>query len=296
MIGIDWGMTSFRAFRLSAGGAIRDRRTSPRGVARIQDRRFGDTLREEIGPWLAGGEQHVLISGPVAGREGWVAVPYLPCPAGPSEIAAALTSIGFEWADVRFLPRLSSTDPDGVPEMTRGEEGLFAAALAFVGENGLACLPGTNSRWVRIADRRIAGFTTHLTGEAFAALRPPALASRMMREPIVTDVAAFDAGLARAAQGGGLLHHLSGARALATTGAQGEEASLSYLFGLLVGHEIRAALAGHHGAGPVHVIGPPDLAALYARAIEAVGGMAECLDGEAVARGLALIGTAAGLK
>jgi 2-dehydro-3-deoxygalactonokinase len=39
----------------------------------------------------------------------------------------------------------------------------------------------------------------------------------------------------------------------------------------------------------VHVIGAPDLTALYARAISACGGYAERHDGEAAARGLALI-------
>jgi 2-keto-3-deoxy-galactonokinase len=39
----------------------------------------------------------------------------------------------------------------------------------------------------------------------------------------------------------------------------------------------------------VHVIGTPDLTALYARAISASGGFPERHDGEAAARGLALV-------
>lgn len=286
MIGVEWSRTTFRAFRLTPEGTIRDRRTSPRGVAQVQDRRFGDALREEVGPWLAAGEQHVLLAGAVVGPEGWAEAVTLPCPIGAAEIAAALAPIGFDWAELRALPRFACAAPDGGTETSGGEEAGFAAALALLGEGGgVACLPGARSRWVRIAQHRIAGFTTHLTGEVFAALRPAAPAARIGREPAVTDLAAFDAGLARAGQAGGLLHHLSATRTPAERG--------SYLFGLLVGHETRAALAAHPDAGPIHVIGPPDLTAAYARAIETAGGMAEQLDGEAAARGFALIGSAA---
>ena len=50
------------------------------------------------------------------------------------------------------------------------------------------------------------------------------------------------------------------------------------------------AVLGHEGAGTVvQVIGAPELTALYAKAITACGGFAERHDGEAAARGLALI-------
>ena len=53
---------------------------------------------------------------------------------------------------------------------------------------------------------------------------------------------------------------------------------------------MRAALEGRRGE-LVHVIGAPDLTALYARAISAYGGFPERHDGEAAARGLAHIGS-----
>ena len=82
MIGVDWGTTSFRAFRIARDGTIRDRRAGPRGILNVPDNRFADTLREEIGPWLAAGEDHVLLSGMIGSRQGWKEAPYLPCPAG----------------------------------------------------------------------------------------------------------------------------------------------------------------------------------------------------------------------
>jgi 2-dehydro-3-deoxygalactonokinase len=290
MIGIDWGTTSFRAFRLTRDGAIRDRKNSSRGIMSVPDGRFADTLREEIGPWLAGGERHVLLCGMIGSRQGWVEAPYLPCPAGPAEVASALIEIPFDWAQVKLVPGLSGTDTSGIPEFLRGEEAQVIGSLSGMGERGWACLPGTHSKWVHVEASRVVSFATHLTGETFAALRGHTILGRMMRDGGVTDCGGFDAGIARSGQPGGLLHHLFGVRALALAGQLPEAAGASYLSGLLIGHEVRAALAELPAGVPVHVIGAPELTALYARAIEACGGMAERLDGEAAARGLALIG------
>ena len=80
MIGVDWGTTSFRAFRIARDGTIRDRRTALRGLVNVPDNRFADTLRDEIGPWLAVGEDHVLLSGMIGSRQGWKEAPYAALP------------------------------------------------------------------------------------------------------------------------------------------------------------------------------------------------------------------------
>ena len=132
MIGIDWGTTSFRAFRLTADGAIRDRRTSARGIMNVPDSRFGDTLREEIGPWLALGEEQVLLSGMIGSRQGWKEAPYLPLPAGAADLAAGLVDVAFDWARVKLVPGLSGTDAAGVAEVMRGEETQLVGVPALM--------------------------------------------------------------------------------------------------------------------------------------------------------------------
>jgi 2-dehydro-3-deoxygalactonokinase len=244
-------------------------------------------LREEIGPWLAGGEDKVLLSGMIGSRQGWKEAPYLPCPAGPAELAHALVDIGFDWARVKCVPGLSGLDPSGVAEMMRGEETQVLGVPALLRNGGIACVPGTHSKWVRVEAGRITGFTTHMTGEAFAALRGSTILARMTRDG-PTDGSLFDSGLARSADTGGLLHHLYGVRSLTLANQLADSEAASYLSGILVGHEVRAALAQTEGA-VVHVIGVPELTALYAKAITACGGYAERHDGEAAARGLALI-------
>jgi 2-dehydro-3-deoxygalactonokinase len=287
MIGVDWGTTSFRAFRIARDGTIRDRRAGPRGIMNVQDGRFADTLREEIGPWLAAGEDHVLLSGMVGSRQGWKEAPYVAAPAGAPEIAAALVDVQFDWAKVKLVPGISGTDQSGVAEVMRGEETQVLGALTALGGSGLACLPGTHSKWVQVENSRVVRFNTHMTGEAYAALRGHTILARMMREG-PADGAPFDAGVKRSGEPGGLLHHIFGVRALALAEQIPETETGAYLSGILVGHEVRAALNGTSGV-VVHVIGAPELTMLYARAISACGGYAERHDGEAAARGLALI-------
>jgi len=288
MIGVDWGTTSFRAFRLAQDGSIRDRRVALKGLLNVPDSRFADTLREEVGPWLAAGENHVLLSGMIGSRQGWKETPYLPCPAGAAEVAAQLVEIEFDWGQVKLVPGLSAVDEAGVTEVMRGEETQVFGVLEAMGGNGLACLPGTHSKWVRVEAGRIIGFSTHMTGESFGALRGHTILGRMMREG-PADGVPFDDGVLRSGDPGGLLHHIFGARALVLAGRLAETEAAAYLSGILIGHEVRAALAGRTGQ-VVHVIGAPELTTLYGRAISANGGYPERHDGEAAARGLALIG------
>ena len=74
---------------------------------------------------------------------------------------------------------------------------------------------------------------------------------------------------------------------LALMGRLSEDASASYLSGLLIGHEVRAAMPRE---GRVHLVGAATLCALYAQAIEACGGGAKVEDEDAAALGLAAIG------
>ena len=114
----------------------------------------------------------------------------------------------------------------------------------------------------------------------------------MMRDG-PSDGVPFDAGIARSADPGGLLHHVFGVRALALADRLSESDAPAYLSGILIGHEVRAALAqaptDKASGAVVHVIGAPELTALYAKAIAGCGGYAERHDGEAAARGLAII-------
>jgi 2-dehydro-3-deoxygalactonokinase len=289
MIGIDWGTTSLRAYRLAAEGAILARRETPRGILTIEPGGFPDALRAAIGDWLAEGESQVLVSGMAGSRQGWAEAPYLPCPASLGDLAAAAIEVPFDGARVRILPGLSCRDRHGVPEVMRGEETQMLGAAAAIGPaEATVCLPGSHSKWARLAGGQVAAFTTHLSGEAFAALSGHTILARMMDTGAPHHAGGFARGVARAKQGGGLLHHLFGLRAAALFDEMAEAEAASALSGLLIGHEVAAALE-EGVAPPVVLVGAPMLTARYGTALDAFGVPHRIAAPDAAARGLHLI-------
>jgi 2-dehydro-3-deoxygalactonokinase len=289
MIGVDWGTSSFRAYRLGADGRVIDKAASPTGIMFVEGGRFADVLRRAILPWVNAGETRVLLSGMIGSRQGWIEAPYLPCPAGAADLAAATVPVPFEGAEVRLVPGVTAEDAAGVPEVMRGEETQIIGALGQIGASGVACLPGSHAKWVRVENGRITGFSTFMTGEAFAAFSGHTILGRMMKVDAPADPEALRQGLARSADPGGLLRHLFGVRTLGLFGRLSETSAASYLSGLLLGHEVRAALAAHPEMGSVLLIGDPKLCALYADAITVCGGAATVARGEAAPLGLAAI-------
>lgn len=283
MIAIDWGTSSLRAYRIAPDGAVRERLDRPGGIMTVPPGGFPAALQAAIGPWLEDGERRVLLCGMVGSRQGWVEAPYLPCPADAAGIAAATIAIPFEAAELRLLPGLIAADAQGIPDVMRGEETKLVA-LAARHPDALVCLPGTHSKWARLEGGRILGFTTHMTGEAFAALSQHTILARTS-EAAPHDAAAFAAGLARAREPGGLLHHLFGARTLHLADRLPARATRSYLSGLLIGHEVAAALAAG-AAEEVHLAGAAELAGLYRMALEAAGVRVRPHEPDLVAAGL----------
>lgn len=296
MIFIDWGTSSFRAWRADASGAVLDGVETGQGILEVPQGGFPDALRAAIGPWLAAGEARALLCGMVGSRQGWVEAPYLPCPAGPAEIAAALTPIPFDAARLLLVPGLSTRDAAGVPDVMRGEETKLVGLLAALGEGtGHACLPGTHSKWARVGGGRVQGFATHMTGEVRATLLEHSILGRLAAPDAPGGDApggdaAFLRGVRRARDSGGLLHHLFGTRALGLMGDLAAAETESYLSGLLIGHEVAAVLAGGAAPeGPVHLAGAAVLCRRYALAFDEFGLAHRLHDPDLALRGLMLI-------
>ncbi len=292
MIGIDWGTTSLRAYRLDAAGTVLGHHESPDGILTIPPGGFPAVLDRVIRPWLAAGETLVLLCGMVGSRQGWREAPYLPCPAGPRDIAQALVALDIPGPRCLLVPGLTARDAAGVPDVMRGEETKLIGLLAALGDTpALACLPGTHSKWVRLAAGRIAGFGTHMTGETRAVLLEHSILGRMTEAGEVRE-AAFRRGVRRSGEPGGLLHHLFGTRALGLLGDLAPAETDDYLSGLLIGHEIRAAVGDAAGTspGPIHLAGAPTLCRSYGLAFDELGLACREHDPDIVAHGLALIG------
>jgi 2-dehydro-3-deoxygalactonokinase len=213
MIAIDWGTTHLRAYRLNADGSIKSAKASPTGIMSIAGNDFDTPLSEILADWNEAADREILMSGMVGSRQGWIEVPYVPCPAGLGDLAAGLRPAPTGDARrVLICPGIVCRDRNGVPDVTRGEEvQIFGAIAISARSTATICLPGTHSKHALVHDNTITGFTTHMTGEVFAVLRDHSILGRLMA-PRRTDLDAFDEGVGRAHQQGGLLHHVFGVR------------------------------------------------------------------------------------
>lgn len=299
MIAVDWGGSSLRAYRLDDTGRIIERRRSNDGALAIQGR-FGQVLGTLTDGWDA---SLVVLCGMVGARGGWVEMPYIDCPAGVDALAASMRRFepdtpppGLDGCQLWCVPGMADHGRN-VADVMRGEETQVAGLLAGLGPGTHhLCLPGTHSKWVQVRDGAITRISTAMTGELYGLLRRHSILGRTMpdAEPAL-DAAAFDAGLDDGRAGHGLLQDMFGVRTAALFERFTSDALPSYLSGLLIGHELRAALASHAGAN-VHLLGSDALVERYARALAAMGVAVQRHAEDLAASGMYLLARARGLQ
>ncbi len=300
LIGLDWGTSSLRAYRIAADGRVLSRRESQRGILTVLAGAFDEAMAEAASDWLvAEPSLPVLASGMIGSRQGWREAAYAECPAGADELARGLVKVEGPLARaVHIAPGLSTRGAGSVPDVMRGEETQILGELAARGtDRGRFVLPGTHSKWVEVVDGRITGFATYMTGEVFDVLRRHSILGRLMQDA-PPDPEAFRRGLDHARHGAGcgpgrLLHDLFGARTLGLMGDLPETALASWLSGLLIGAEITAT-AGTDSE-PVVILGSGVLTRLYADAAAHLGLVAQPGSPDCAARGLLLLARTAGL-
>lgn len=270
MIAVDWGSSSLRVYRLDRDGAIAGQRRADSG-ALTSSGRFAETLAGQIEGW---DDASIVLCGMVGSRGGWKEVPYVECPADVDSIAGGMLAIepdvpALQGRTLRIVPGVIDRGSSGVADVMRGEETQIAGLL-YAHDAGIdtVCLPGTHSKWVGVRAGRITSIRTAMTGEVYALLRQHSILARLMEANDATEPAAFDAGLRRSRDAGGLLHHLFGVRTLGLLGELSGAQAPSYLSGLLIGHEVQAQASA---ATSVHLIASERLASAYARALAAFG-------------------------
>lgn len=282
LIGIDWGTSNLRAFRLSDAGAVLEQRDSDRGLLRVANGDFESTLKAVAGDWLNG--PPVLMCGMVGARQGWLEAPYLPCPADLDRLGAGLVTVPTALADIRIVPGLSMDSPGDV---LRGEETQILGALETE-PNVLVITPGTHSKWARAGGGRVEAFHTYPTGELFDLLRTQSILARSIVGEAHNE-AAFAQGVERALAAPGPLGLLFSVRADHLLGRRAPESAGAYLSGLLIGAEVAEGLARADGeTPPIVIIAGPRLAGLYSKALTLAGvSIVRVVDGAtAAARGL----------
>jgi 2-dehydro-3-deoxygalactonokinase len=288
MIAVDWGTSSFRAYRVDDAGAVTAQRSAAAGLLACQGA-FEATLLAQLAGW---DDKLVLMAGMIGSRNGWREVPYVACPAGLDEIAAGVCAVDaprLPGRRVFIVPGLSYQPADGPPEVMRGEETQLLGLMDLLPAEGrhTVCLPGTHSKWVDVAAGRIRALRTAMTGELYGLLRRHSLLAALMPARVDDDVdddVAFERGVHDSARAGGLANHLFGVRSQGLFGLLDERQAPSFLSGLLIGHEVRALRPD--GVCAVHLVGRSALAQRYLRALELVHTQATVHDEALTARGL----------
>lgn len=277
-IALDWGTTHLRAWAMAADGSVLAEGRSDQGMGRLTQDAFEPALLDLISPWLTDAAAAILACGMVGARQGWQEAPYaeLPCDVvalQPMRVRPKDTRL-----HLRIVPGLCQRDPSDV---MRGEETQVAGFLGKRGGfDGVLCLPGTHSKWVRVEAGRIVAFRTAMTGEAFGLL-----AGQSVLRPLLGDgwdAQAFQDAVAQAlAQPEKLLVSLFSIRAEALLGRTDPAAARSRLSGLLLGMEL-AGMRSYWAGGSVHIIGSAQLAENYRSALAIAGAVGIVENGEAM--------------
>lgn len=297
LIAVDWGTTNFRAYLADVDGNIVAQTQQRSGILAVENGAFADVLRAETAPWIeAHGSLPVMMSGMIGSRQGWIEAPYVRCPAGVREIAAALTAFEVEGiGTVHLVPGLDHMPPGEPPDVIRGEEAQTLGAMAATPEpDAIFVHPGTHSKWVTVTSGVITGFTTYMTGEVYGALKEHTILGRLMQDG-VPNGSGFLQGVEAARRGrpaGNLLHQLFSVRTLGLFELLRPEQLPEYLSGLLIGSEIAAAAPAGE---TITIFGSDALTDRYGRAAEALGVKWKRGPEHSVVAGHLLIARAAGL-
>lgn len=280
IVGVDWGTSSLRVARLDAQGSAIEQREFPRGILTVPTGGFEQVFDEACGDWMRG-DTLALVCGMAGSRQGWKEALYAPCPAGLQDIASQLTWI--EPSCIAIVPGLTC-ETDGAPDVMRGEETKAFGVLELLGaQDATIVMPGTHCKWTRVRAGRIESFATFMTGEFYAVLRQHSIFARTMpADDGELDESAFLQGVQHAMRTGNLLHAAFSARTVSLFERIAAAAAPSYLSGLLIGEELRAAVRGE----PVVLVGADKLTRRYALAMKHEGIPFRALGQEATWLGL----------
>lgn len=289
-IAVDWGTSHLRAYlcqiqvepqtQRDQQVLLLDKVTGPGVGKRKND--FAQTLQQAIAPWLAEyGNLPVLLAGQIGSSIGWHETAYLPCPIKPEQILG--TGFQFSSAELQLtiLPGLCCRLASQHFDVMRGEElqilGFLQLNPQYRQGEHLLCLPGTHTKWVLLRAGVIEYFKTAMTGELFDLLSRHSVLIQQPCPPEQMDWAAFRQGsdFTLTADAGNLVHGLFSVRTRQLFGGENGAQACSYLSGMLIGSDVRAALHATDwqltADSSVVVIGGFPLLDCFSKVLQSVG-------------------------
>ena len=274
-VAVDWGTTDFRLWVMDAGGQILNATQGPFGMSRLKPDDFGRILEESLDTLGVDEDVPVVICGMAGAAQGWCEAPYLTAPTQLEILGQQAVVVPKSRRCIRILPGVKQMNPANV---MRGEETQIAGLLYQSPDfGGTVCLPGTHTKWVRIADRAITSFETCMTGEQFGFFSKSSVLSHSMTLDGWSDSAFSEAVGTATHDPAAIARRLFAIRAEMLTAEQTSAEARATLSGLLIGQELMAV--PHYWQGqPVTLIGAPTLCEIYLKALEVVDVVGRSLD------------------
>lgn len=270
-IAVDWGTSNLRAWLMSDAEVVTSK-TSGSGMATINADQFESELLALISDWLdhysSGSKMTVVACGMVGARQGWKEAGYVSVPCSPTGNFTTKPAAKDHRIDVHILSGLSQSHP---ADVMRGEETQIAGFLSTrPGFSGTLCMPGTHSKWVKIDNGLVTGFSTAMTGEIYALLCDHSVLRHLV-EKNGRDINSFTKGVEQArAEPDLTLNNLFALRARAVLNGVGKSETAAYLSGLLIGTELVSMMKVSSGSN-VELLGVGALGELYHQAFEILG-------------------------
>ncbi|OQP85952.1 2-dehydro-3-deoxygalactonokinase [Rhizobium rhizosphaerae] len=287
---VDWGTTSFRLWLIGADGTPLAERRAGEGMTTAAQEGFSAVLERHLAALDAPAHLPVMICGMAGARQGWMDAGYLDVPARLDAIVGRAVTVPDPNRDIRILPGLAQR-LEAAPDVMRGEETQLLGAAGDLGPGShLLCMPGTHSKWVRLRDGAVEGFSTFMTGELFDVIGKQSILRHAIEgagpfdgsHPAFLD--AVKTACIASARFSNLVFSLRSGQLLHGLDATSAKARLS---GLLIGLEIAGARDTAPDALHVQLIASGAMAALYTAALEAATLGATVIDADqAVRRGL----------
>ena len=165
-VAVDWGTSNLR-YWLMASNEVLNFKSIPMGMINLDQGSYEALLVKELDSFLDSSKvTTILICGMAGSRQGWKESPYMTVPCKPPEWRDAVTvKCQDSRISVRILPGLKQNIP---ADILRGEETQIRGLLEKYNDfDGVVCLPGTHTKWLRISAGEIVSFQTFMTGELF---------------------------------------------------------------------------------------------------------------------------------
>lgn len=283
---VDWGTSGFRLWLLDGDGTIMDTRQSRQGLLACPPGGFADILDEHLHAVAAPRTLPVVICGMAGSRQGWREAPYQTVPVPMSHLLTGAVKAPDTDREVWILPGIAQREP--LPsDVMRGEETQLYGAFGEQTGSVTACLPGTHSKWAKLRDGAVQGFTTFMSGDLYAAISGHTILAQS-GPPEKGHEAAFLAAVRQALDAPeALTASLFNLRGRQLLGSLSHGAVAPSVSGLLIGTEIACARQNGMAEGAVSLIASGVLADRYAIAFAEAGVAYRQVDAEAaVVRGL----------